>query len=166
MLLRIWRFLTVMLTALSMGAALAHLLELPAKVHYEPALWLRLLQTLYPPAFGTIGAFCEVGAVLAVLVLTLLVRRRRPAFAWTVAAAVCLVATHAAFWLLVAPVNATLLPLTPETLPPNWTFLRDQWEYTHAARAFLQIAALAALLVSILAETPADVGRRRFIQGR
>ena len=29
------RFLTVMLTALSMGAALAHLLEMPAKLRYD-----------------------------------------------------------------------------------------------------------------------------------
>jgi hypothetical protein len=163
MLLRIWRFLTVMLTALSLSAAVAHLLELPAKIHYEPALWLRLLQTLYPPAFGPVAGLCEIAAVVSVLILAFLVRRRRPAFAWTVAAAACLVVTHGAFWILVAPVNATLLPLTPETLPQNWTFLRDQWEYTHAARAILQIAALAALVASILAETPADLSRRRFI---
>ncbi len=61
MLVKIWRLVTIMLTALSMGTALCHFLEMPAKITYDGALWLTLLQTLYPPAFGTIGAFFEEG---------------------------------------------------------------------------------------------------------
>ncbi|WP_461054419.1 hypothetical protein [Spirosoma arcticum] len=44
--------------------------------------------------------------------------------------------------------------MTPETLPIDWTSLRNQWEYTHAARAYLHIVALGALVISILVETP------------
>jgi hypothetical protein len=150
-----------MLTALSMGTALCHLLEMPAKITYDGALWLTLLQTLYPPAFGTIGAFFEVGAVVTAVVLAFLVRRRRPAFVWTLLGALCLVAAHAAFWIWVAPVNAKMLPLTVETLPADWLGLRDQWEYTHAARAVLQIVALGALVLSILVEVPTDVSSQR-----
>lgn len=155
MLVKIWRLVTIMLTALSMGTALCHLLEMPAKITYEGALWLTLLQTLYRPAFGTIGAFFEVGAVVTAVVLAFLVRRR-PAFVWTLLGALCLVVAHAAFWIWVAPVNATMSPLTPETLPADWMRLRNQWEYTHAARAVLQIVALGALVFSILVEVPTD----------
>jgi hypothetical protein len=158
MLLKTWRFVTIMLTALSMGMAFCHLLELPAKMAYTGALWLTLLQTLYG-AFGTIGAFIEVGAVITAAVVAFLVRRRRPAFGWTLLGTLCLVAAHVAWWVWVAPVNATMAPLTPETLPADWMALRDQWEYTHAARAVLQIVALGALLFSILAETPSDASR-------
>jgi hypothetical protein len=49
-----------MLTALSMATAFAHLLEMPAKLRIEGAMWLTLLQTLYPPAFGPVGGACEV----------------------------------------------------------------------------------------------------------
>jgi hypothetical protein len=155
MLVKIWRLLTIMLTALSMGTALCHLLEMPAKITYGGALWLTLLQTLYRPAFGTIGAFFEVGALVTAVVLAFLVRRR-PAFVWTLLGALCLVMAHAAFWIWVAPVNKTMSPLTPETLPADWMRLRDQWEYTHAARAVLQIVALGALVFSILVEVPTD----------
>lgn len=148
-----------MLTALSMGVALCHLLEMPAKIAYDGALWLILLHTLYPPAFGTIGASFEVGAVVTAVVLAFLVRHRWPAFGWTLLGAVCLVATHTAFWVWVAPVNATMAPLTPETLPADWMRLRDQWEYTHAARAVLQIIALGSLVFSILVETPTTASR-------
>jgi hypothetical protein len=158
MLAKTWRLVTIVFTALSMGMALCHLLEMPAKMTYDGALWLALLQTLYG-AFGTIGAFIEVGAVVIAVVLAFLVRQRPPAFGWTLLGALCLVAAHAAWWVWVAPVNATMTSLTPETLPADWMGLRDQWEYTHAARAIVQIIALGALVFSILVETPADASR-------
>lgn len=158
MLLRTWRLLTIMLTALSLAPALGHLLELPAKMSYDGTLWLTVSQTLYA-SFGTFGAAFEVGAVLTSVVLAILVRHRRPAFAWTLLGALCLVATHAAFWIFLAPVNAAIAALTPETLPADWMSLRTQWEYTHAARAVLQIIALGALVFSLLVEIPSDASR-------
>jgi hypothetical protein len=155
MLLRFWRLATILATALGMGVAECHLLEMPAKSGFESALWLTLLQRLYPPAFGPVGGAFEVAAVLGCVVLVVLVRGRGPAFGWTVVAAACVVASHAAFWLLVAPVNATLLPLAPDALPADWTRLRDQWETTHAVRAVLQLVALGALAYSVLVEVPA-----------
>lgn len=93
---RRWRLLTIMLTALSLGPALGHLLELPAKMTYEGALWLKVSQTLYA-TFGTVGAVFEVVAVVATVVLVMMVWQRRPAFGWTIVAPVCLIASHAAF---------------------------------------------------------------------
>ncbi|MCE0723579.1 MULTISPECIES: DUF1772 domain-containing protein [Legionella] len=147
------RFITIMLTALSLSAAFAHLLELPAKLTYDSALWLNLLQTLYP-TFGRVSGVCEIGAVVTSLVLVVAIRNHPKAFFWTLLAALCLVVTHAIFWIWVAPVNAALVPLSPDTLPPDWTRLRDQWEFAHASRAILQIVALAALVLSLLVELP------------
>jgi len=153
MLVKLWRFLTMLLTALSLGTVLGHLLELPAKMNYAAPLWLVVSQTLYAK-FGTVGAVFEVGAVVTSVVLVVLVRRRRPAFGWTALCALCLVLANAAYWVWLAPVNAVVATLTLETLPTNWTALRSQWEYAHAARAALQLAALCALLLSVLVETP------------
>ncbi len=102
---------------------------------------------------------CEIGAVVASLVLTVAVRRRPVAFRWSLLAAVCLVVTHAIFWIWVAPVNAALVPLAPEALPADWASLRNQWEFAHAARALLQLVALAALVMSILVELPSTHAR-------
>ncbi len=153
MLVRVWRLGTILLTALSMSAAVCHLLELPAKIRLPGAEWTHLLQTLYPPAFGSVGACFEVGAMVSALVLVWLVRDR-PGFAWTAIAAAALLAMHAIFWIWTAPVNAVMGAATPTTLPENWAALRDQWEYSHAARAVLQIGALASLVWSVLLETP------------
>jgi hypothetical protein len=159
MFVRTWRWLTIMLTALSLVPALAHLLEMPAKMTYDGPLWLRLQQSLYG-AFGTFGGAFEVGAVITTIVLVTLVRDRRPAFGWTLLGAVCVVAAHAAFWIWLAPVNATIAATAPGTLPADWMEMRSQWEYTHAARAVLQIIALGALVFAVLVETPAGALRR------
>jgi hypothetical protein len=159
MLLRFWRLVTILLIALSMAAAFCHLLEMPAKLKVDGAFWLKLLQTLYPPAFGTAGAAAEVGALVMVVVLVYLVRHRRPAFGLTILAAICMVAAHGAFWIWISPVNATMGPLTPDTLPTDWMQLRNHWEYTHAAREILQIASLLVVMFSTLIEIPTDASR-------
>jgi hypothetical protein len=45
--LNLWRF-SLMAVAVTMTAAVAHLMELPAKMRYEPSLWVRLHRTMYP----------------------------------------------------------------------------------------------------------------------
>jgi hypothetical protein len=144
-----------MLAALTMGMALCHLLEMPAKMTYEGALWLTLLQTLYG-AFGPTSAFVETGAVTTAVVLAFFVRKHRSVFSWTLLGALCLIAANVAWWIWVFPVNSAMSALTPETLPADWTSLREQWEYTHAARAVLQTIALGAIVFSVLIETPAE----------
>jgi hypothetical protein len=152
MLLRTWRFLTIILVSLSMAMAFCHLLQLPPRMSYDSAQWVAT-QSLYQ-LFGTVGAFIEVSAVLLAAVLSLAVCRRRPAFRWTLFGAACLLVAHAAWWVFVAPVNAEISTWTPDAIPGDWTWWRSQWEYTHAARAILEILGLSALVLSVLVETP------------
>lgn len=44
MFVRTWRFITLILAALTMGTAYAHALELPAKMHYDATLWTTINQ--------------------------------------------------------------------------------------------------------------------------
>jgi hypothetical protein len=154
MFLRAWRWLTLMFVALSLAPALGHFLEMPAKMRYDGPLWLTISQTLYG-GFGKVGGAFEAGAIFTTVVLVLLVRGRRPAFGWSLLAMLCVLLSHVAFWIWLAPVNATVAASTLATLPDNWMALRSKWEYTHAARAVLQAIALGALTLSIIGETPA-----------
>jgi hypothetical protein len=155
MFLQEWRFITIILTALTMGMAFCHMLELPAKMSYDAALWVRIQHTLYR-AFGAqgVGAWIELASILTTIVLSFLIRQRRPAFYWTVAATVCLVVAHVIWWLFVFPANAELARWTTETVPADWTRWRARWEYAHATRFGLMLAGLSALVLSILVETP------------
>lgn len=151
--MRALRFLTLMLTALTLGMAFGHLLQLPVKLAYQGAQWLLLQQTLYGN-FRALGTAIEISAVACAVALAFVVRGRHPAFRWTALGAICLAGAHVAWWAGAVPVNAELARYTPQMLPPDWAQLRVQWEYTHALRAVLQGAALAALIASVLAETP------------
>ena len=81
--IRILRFATLLLVALSMGMAFAHALELPPKMAYEAATYLLLHRTLYEFFGPPLGGFIEAGAVLSSVALVFFVRRRGRAFLLT-----------------------------------------------------------------------------------
>lgn len=153
MLLRAFRFLTLLLAALSMSMAFCHLLQLPPRMSYDAALW-RETQSMYLHFGPPIGAILETGAWISAVLLVFFVRGGKPAFWWSSIGAAGFVAAQAIWWLLIFPVNNEIVKWTPESMPPNWAQYRSQWEYTHATRAVLQILAFCALLASVLAETP------------
>jgi hypothetical protein len=157
MLLKWWRFITIMLTALALGAAFCHLMELPGKMTFDAPLYVMLHRTLYP-TFGQTAGWAEGLALLGVFGLAWRVRKRGMAFPLTAAAAACQGAAMTVFLMFVHPANLTMSGWPLDSIPSDWTRWRDQWEYTHAARALLQMGALAALVLSVLWETPADRG--------
>ncbi len=86
------------------------------------------------------------------------VHGRRPAFALTLAAALCLTAMPAVFFLFNAPVNAAFAGWTPETLPADWSDYRRQWELGHAIAFVLALIAFCTLLRAVFAEACARQG--------
>jgi hypothetical protein len=148
-----WRFSSIMLNAVFMSAAVAHLMELPAKMRYEAPLYARLQNSLYWN-YGRIGGVAEILALLTTGGITAWMRKRRhPAFPLTAAAAGTLAVAHGAFWMLVSPANQIMATWSPDAVPADWTKWREQWEYTHAARAFLATGALGMLTASTLRES-------------
>ena len=151
MILKTVRFLSLLLVALTLGMTFCHVMEIPGKLRLGGAAWLTVQHNLYV-AFGILGAVIEVLAILATWVVVFLVRRRRPAFFWTLGAAICVTAGLADWFLLVAPMNAALSGWTPETLPVDWTSYRNQWEVGHAIHAALFGLGFSALVDALLAE--------------
>jgi hypothetical protein len=157
-----WAFVTLVVAALAIGAPLAHVLEMPVRRTYDPALYVTVTHTLYR-YFGIVGGMIEVSAVVAAIIWAYRSVRTRTwpssARGWAVAGAACLGLAHALFWLLVDPVNQQFAAWTPEAVPADWTRLRDQWEFTHAARAGLFLLGFSALLASVFAVRARDGGR-------
>jgi len=154
MFLRIWRFITITLTALLMGATFCHVLESPAKMRYPAELYLTLHRTLYA-AFGppNIGAFIEIGAILAALALLFLTRKRRRSFWLTLAGAAFLVAGLAVYFAIVEPANVEMKAMSLNAPPAGWPRWRDRWEYGHIARFIFHLLGFSALALSIIFET-------------
>ena len=78
---------------------------------------------------------------------------------WALAGVACLVLAHALFWLLVDPVNQAFAGWTPAAVPADWARLRDQWEFTHAARAGLFLLSFCALVAFVLGGRAGVAGR-------
>jgi hypothetical protein len=82
-------------------------LERPAKMLYDAGLYVTVQKTLYE-AWGppNVGGILEPAAILATIILAFLVRTRKPAFAFSLGAAMALLlAFPVVFFLFVAPAN-------------------------------------------------------------
>ena len=149
--LKLFRFATILLVALLCGLAFAHVLELPAKMQYDAALYITLQKSLYvqwgPP---NMGGVLEPLAIAATGLLAFFVRKSKRGL-WLSLGVVfaLLLAFPVVFFWLVAPANGGFLAATLPSIPPNWTDLRSNWEMGHAIRFALQFAALSLLVLSL-----------------
>ena len=160
--LRILRVVTVTLVALVLGMSFAHVLEWPAKLAYEAALYIRLQTSLYAQ-FGPPGAggFVEPSAILATLALAVAVRRRRALPFVAGAAVALLLAFPVVFFWLVAPANdAFRAAASTGVIPTDWAAWRDRWEWGHALRFGLHLVAFILLMAApTTGEEPARTSR-------
>lgn len=162
MLLRPLRFAAIMLAAFSLCLSMTHLLELPQRMEFDQELWVRVtvVENVYA-LFGSVGAVFELGAILTAFILMFLVRGRGQTFYWTLGSAVILLVAFVSWIIFVADANTELAKWLTNPVPPDWTRTRDQWEYAHAVNAFIKIAGLSLLVISVLVETPETKAVRR-----
>ena len=143
--LRVVQFLAVVLTALAVIPAGAHLFELPNKMDLPRDAYLAV-QSIYAGwAWFGIG---DLAALVLNAVLAVRLCRHRPAvyFAWT--AALCFVVVFAIFFTWTFPANQATANWT--TLPDDWNPLRVAWEYSHAANALMMLIAFCSVTLSVI----------------
>ncbi|HWF08813.1 MAG TPA: anthrone oxygenase family protein [Bryobacteraceae bacterium] len=164
------QIISILLIALAMIPAVAHLLEFPGKSRLGRDAYLTV-QPIYYPGFTIAGGIGEVGGLVSVVTTLLLMPRGTPQFWLTLAAVLAMLGMQIVFWLFTQPVNKFWLQST--TLgsfgdaffnvraaqnrgsgdPEGWKRMRDRWEYSHIARA--GFAALGFLLLVVAAVTQA-----------
>src|SRR5262245_39347342 len=155
---RVWRFITLLLAALALTMESAHVLELPQKMQYDASMYSAVNTTLYR-YFAFVGGVYQIGSIVAAAVLAFLVRKRRPSFACALTGGVCLLLAFGVWLVVVAPVNrevAEALRTAPESVPAVWMQLRNRWEYGHAAGFVMQLIGFCALVLSVIVETPKE----------
>jgi hypothetical protein len=148
-------FVALLSTAVALGAALAHLLELPNKIRL-PVDEYFIVQGIYR-GWNRLGLVLFV-QLLSILTLIALSSRKSGVFWSAVLALLCLMGAQALFWLYTFPANVATANWT--VVPQDWEQLRRQWEFSHAAGALLQLGAMIALII-------ASIGRARpdYIEG-
>jgi len=158
MVLRGWRFVTLLLVALLAGLATAQALERFGAQTYDSGTYITVQKAAYL-AWGPrdIGRLLEPAAIVATFGLAVLVRVRRVSLWLTVAALVALVGAYpVAYYTWVEPVNRVFMAASPTAAPANWTILRDQWAFGAAVRCVCELVALSALLLSVVIDAHAE----------
>lgn len=146
---KILAFTAIVSTGLSAGVAFAHLLELPNKMSLSAENYLWVQQRLYE-GFGQVLGPIEVVAFLSAISVTVLLRKQRHSFRWSLLASVCISLALIVWQLHNGPVNISVETWTIDNLPANWMTYRDRWEYAHAVRAGLYTLALSTLTLATL----------------
>jgi hypothetical protein len=163
MLLKGTRFAALMLAALTLGLGFCHLMQLPSRLGWDQYLWVgSTVQGGLYASFGSVGAVIFVATVIALALLVYFTREHgRPGFALALSAAILFAAAFALWWVLVYPANVELASWVNGPVPADWTETRARWEWGHATIALVELIGFAALIGSVLADTPAAIQKRR-----
>jgi hypothetical protein len=139
------RFFAVILTALALVPAGAHLFELPNKISLSQEQYFTV-QGIYR-GWALFG-FVLLGAIGANLGHAILIRDEPRAFWLALMAFLLMVASFAIFFIWTYPANQATSNWT--VVPTNLASLRTQWEYSHAANAAMTFLALCVVTASLL----------------
>src|SRR5437016_2528061 len=102
---------SILLVALAMAPALAHLLEFPGKSRLTKDAYLTV-QPIYYPGFTIAGGIGEVGGLISVLVILVLTPQNVPAFWLRLVALAAMIGMQIVFWVFTQPVNKFWLQST------------------------------------------------------
>lgn len=133
-------WLAIVLTALALVPAGAHLLELPNKIRLADESYF-VVQTIYR-GWAWLGIVL-IAALAADIAWAIRLRGQGTRFGLVAAAAACIAATLVIFLVWTYPINQATQNWT--VTPEDWTRLRVQWETAHAANALLTFVALCCL---------------------
>jgi hypothetical protein len=147
-------FFGLMTTALALGPALAHLLEMPNKLALPRNAYF-VVQQIYA-GWNLLGVVLFVQLVSIATVIAFAGNDRRLRLC-AIVALLCLAGAQALFWVFTYPANAATANWKVQ--PDNWEALRLQWEYSHAGGAVLQLAAMASLIVGALGDNRPRLSR-------
>jgi len=138
-------FVTLLSTAVALGPALAHLLELPNKIDLTRSDYFTV-QQIYR-GWSLLGGLLlvEFVSLIAVVLYARADKRMRNA---ALVALLCLVGAQLLFWVFTYPANAATENWTVQ--PENWRELRQRWEFSHAGGAVLQLIAMASLIAGVV----------------
>jgi hypothetical protein len=138
-------FVALLASALVLGPALAHVLELPNKIDLPREEYF-IVQKAYR-GWNQIAWVLGV-QVIALVSAAILARAERRVMVPTLLALACVLAAQGLFWTFTYPANVATENWT--VVPDNWDGLRRHWEYSHAAGAAVQLLGFCLLASAAL----------------
>jgi hypothetical protein len=143
--MRVLQFAALLLTAIALIPAGAHVFALPNKIDLAQTDYF-VVQNIYRgwALFGIV----LFGNVIALAALAFAVRTQPMPRLLVLVSVACQLITLAIFFAFVFPANQATDNWT--AIPANWETLRRQWEYGHAVNAAISLVGFCALVWSVL----------------
>ena len=145
MALRLVQFLAIILTALALVPSGAHVSTLPNKIAMAQAAYF-VAQQIY--AGSALFGVVLFGALVANLAHAIMLRKLGRSLGYALASFLLIAANLAIFFVWTFPTNQATNNWT--VVPKNWSALRIQCEYSHAANAVVTFAALVCVVIAVL----------------
>ncbi|MBE3025576.1 hypothetical protein GQ37_001650 [Janthinobacterium sp. BJB1] len=159
---RLLQVIALTLAALGLAPGAAHLLELPVKLDYPPALYAQVTSSLYV-LFGPVGGAVQMAAAASVAVLAFR-SRRLPQGRLLAASAAALFVSLLLWACLVAPVNGewgNSADVSQEEFAAAYARLRGRWEYGHVAAFIAWFAGWLGMAAAVTMRPAAGAGPPR-----
>ena len=115
-----------------------------------PATFLEVGQTMIANLGGPMAVLMPATILSAIPVLVTLYRRHRGGFYLMLVASALLVAALVITLTVNVPIDYAIDDWTVETLPPDWSAIRDRWQAYHTGRTFVSLAGFGCALAAIL----------------
>lgn len=131
-------------TALAMGPAMAHLLELPNKMRLEADAYFTAQQVY--SGWALVAIVLLVVQLVSMVATAVLGRADSVILIAVLVAITAVLASQVIFWIWTYPANVATEQWT--RMPNNLDAVRPQWEYSHAAGAIFQLVAMTSLIVA------------------
>ena len=153
------RFVAIMLAALTLGSMLSatSCSYLRGSAGTSICGSDRRSRAGFTPRSARSGLLISIAAiVVSLIILAYFVREHgRPGFAFRACrGSFCLLRAFVLWWVLVYPANFELATWVNGPVPADWTKYRAQWEWGHATIVVAELLGFAALIWSVLADTP------------
>ncbi|MDB5128682.1 hypothetical protein [Mucilaginibacter sp.] len=138
-------FLSLLFTGLTLGPGMAHLLEMPHKISLSIQGY-KIVQAIYR-GWALLGVL-QAGTIIFTLDTGILrMQARYPVFYDPLYISVFSI-NFSHFFIFTYPINVATNNWI--VLPGNWMQLRQQWEYSHASAALLELLAFVLLILVVL----------------
>jgi hypothetical protein len=153
--MRAAQFVYVFLYALVVGVFWGTWFSLSRSIaSITPATFLEVGKTMTGNLGGPMRVLMPATLLASVPVLVLVFQRRpRAAFYLALVSLLLLVVALAATLAVNVPLDYEIIAWTVETLPPEWTAIRDRWQWYHTLRTFVSMAGLGCALAAALWST-------------
>ena len=150
--LRLILFVHVFLFALVVGVFWGTWFSLSRSMSaITPSTFLEVGHTMIANLGGPMAVLMPATLVSAVPVLFVLYRlHRRASFALILVGAALLVVALVITLSVNVPIDYAIAGWTVDTLPSDWTSIRNRWEAYHAARTFISLAGFGSALAALL----------------